>query len=83
MTPSEKAKLLVQKFYFSLPNNGGQTGLCNVHQRWDEGKICARIAADEIMEFMRMDDEYTETASNANSKWVYYWQEVKQEIEKL
>jgi hypothetical protein len=38
---------------------------------------------DEIMEFMKMDDEYTETASNANSKWVNYWLQVKQEINKL
>jgi len=30
-----------------------------------------------------MDDEYTETTSNANSKWVNYWLEVKQEINKL
>ena len=69
MTPAEKAKLLVQKFYFSLPNNGGQTGLCNVHQRWEEGKICARIAVDEILD----KDGYNND----------YWQEVKQEIEKL
>jgi hypothetical protein len=73
MTPAEKAKLLVQKFYFSLPNNGGQTGLCNVHQRWDEGKICARIAADEIM-----------NALEENGSWNYdYWNEVKQEVEKI
>jgi hypothetical protein len=32
---------------------------------------------------MKMDDEYTETLSNANSIWVNYWVEVKKEIEKL
>jgi hypothetical protein len=32
---------------------------------------------------MKMDDEYTETVSNANSKWVHYWIEVKKEIKKL
>lgn len=46
-------------------------------------KQCALIAVDEIFEFMKMDDEYTETVSNANSKWVDYWEEVKKEIEKL
>jgi len=46
-------------------------------------KECALIAVDEIFEFMKMDDEYTETLSNANSKWVDYWLEVKKEIEKL
>jgi hypothetical protein len=35
------------------------------------------------MEFMRIDDEYTETASNANSKWVDYYIEVEKDIEKL
>jgi len=74
MTPAEKAKLLVQKFYFSLPNNGGQTGLCNVHQRWDEGKICARIAVDEII------DALDQSLIDADIEW---WKQVKQELEKL
>ena len=83
MTPAkEKAGWLVERFYLSLPNNGSFTGLNNINRRWEEGKICALIAVDEIMKFMEMDDEYTETASNANSKWVEYWVEVKQEIEK-
>ena len=38
---------------------------------------------EEIFEFMKMDDEYTETVSNVNSKWVHYWIEVKKEIKKL
>jgi hypothetical protein len=80
MTPTKKAKLLVQKFYFSLPNNGGETGVCNVHQRWREGKICARIAADELI------DSYTKEKSYGyiiSDKIIPYWREVKQEIEKL
>lgn len=78
MTPREKAQELYDKFYFVLPP----------HQ--DEGQIehksskeCALISVDEIMEFMKMDDEYTETLSNANSKWVNYFIEVKKEIKKL
>jgi len=77
MTPSEKAKLLVQKFYFSLPNNGGQTGLCNIHQRWDEGKICARIAADEIIDAIDWHEYETP------NKELNYWLDVRKEIEKL
>jgi hypothetical protein len=69
MTPAEKAKQLVHKFYFSLPNNGGFTGLCNINQRWEEGKICALIAVDEILD----KDGYNND----------YWKEVKQELEKL
>jgi hypothetical protein len=68
MTPKEKAEELIRRFY--------SIGAI-------ECKQCALIAVDEIFEFMKMDDEYTETVSNANSKWVDYWQEVKQEIEKL
>ena len=78
MTPKEKAKQLVQRFYFSLPNNGSQTGINNVHQRWDEGKKCALIAVDEIinwhLEFLFISKE---------SVGHQYWLEVKQEIEKL
>ena len=77
MTPSEKAKLLVQKFYFSLPNNGGQTGLCNVHQRWDEGKICARIAVDEIIGVLQ------ELGYDNEDYRIIYQLEVKQEVEKI
>jgi len=41
------------------------------------------IAVGEIMEFMKADDEYTETLSNANSKWVNYFIEVKKEIKNI
>ena len=46
MTAKEKANQLVQRFYFSLPNNGSQTGINNVHSRWEEGKMCALIAVE-------------------------------------
>ena len=68
MTAKEKAEELIRRFY--------SIGAI-------ECKQCALIAVDEIFEFMKMDDEYTETVSNANSKWVDYWEEVKKEIEKL
>ena len=71
MTPKEKAKELVEKF----------TKLEEGEMYIGKAKECALIAVNEIMEFMRMDDEYTKTASNANSKWVHYWIEVKKEIE--
>ena len=77
MTPAEKAKLLVQKFYFSLPNNGSETGVCNVHQRWDEGKICARIAVDEIIGVLQ------ELGYDNEDYRIIYQLEVKQEIEKI
>ena len=73
MTPAEKAKQLVHRFYFSLPNNGGFTGLNNINRRWKEGQMCALMAVDEIM-----------NALEENGSWNYdYWNEVKQEIEKI
>jgi len=77
MTPQEKANKLVDVYYDSI-----MSFLTN-NMKLENAKKCALIAVDEIMEFMRMDDEYTETASNANSKWVNYWIEVKQEIKKI
>jgi hypothetical protein len=71
MTPKYKAKELVDKFTV--------VGL----QQRNEGIQCALIAVDEIFQFMKMDDDYTETASNANSIWVNYFNEVKKEIELL
>jgi hypothetical protein len=84
MTPKLKALSLIESMSFSKSRqmnyaNGEMVDMPqNLH-----AKQCALVAVDEIMEFMRMDDEYTETASNANSKWVHYWIEVKKEIEKL
>jgi predicted RNase H-like nuclease (RuvC/YqgF family) len=76
MNPKEKADELVKKMYKAHSNSASLITLYFAKQ-------CALIAVDEIFEFMKMDDEYTETLSNANSKWVGYWQEVKQEIEKI
>ena len=73
MIPKDKAFQLLTRFYFSLPNNGSQTGINNVHSRWKEGQMCALMAVDEIM-----------NALEENGSWNYdYWNEVKQEIEKL
>jgi hypothetical protein len=77
MTPKEKARDLIGKFVHLTRQTSGANGTIYNSQQ------CALIAVDEIFEFMKMDDEYTETVSNANSKWVDYWLEVKQEIEKL
>jgi hypothetical protein len=77
MTPKEKADQLTQRFYFSLPNNGSQTGINNVHNRWEEGKMCALMAVDEIMKAIGWDE--MELGVDRDN----YWTEVKQEIEKL
>jgi hypothetical protein len=74
MIPKDKAHQLVTRFYLALPNNGSQTGINNVHQRWDEGKMCAAMAVDEILFITDEEEQYI----------LYkHWQEVKTEIEKL
>ena len=78
MTPAEKAKQLVHKFYFSLPNNGGFTGPCNINDRWDEGKKCAAMAVDEIINC----DTYFKTLIDSKD-FTEYWYDVQEEINKL
>jgi len=83
MPPAEKAKQLVHKFYFSLPNNGGFTGPCNINDRWDEGKMCATIAVDEIINSNPTSQLSDPFLGNRTYENVNYWQQVKQEINKL
>jgi hypothetical protein len=78
MTPKDKAEELFNKYCIYL-----RAGLLYDEEAREDAKQCALIAVDEIMEFMKMDDEYTETSSNVNSKWIYYWIDVKAEIQKL
>jgi hypothetical protein len=73
MTPKEKAKELYNKCEDSI------TGL-EGHEWWDSAKQCALIAVEEMLSELYHiaydDDDYGE--------WkMKYWQEVKQEIEKL
>jgi hypothetical protein len=74
MIPKDKAHQLVTRFYLALPNNGSQTGINNVHQRWEEGRMCAMMAVDEILFITDEEEQYI----------LYkHWQEVKTEIEQL
>lgn len=75
MTPQAKAQQLIHKFYISLPNNGSFSGPSNINDRWEEGKMCALIAVDEIMKAIRWDE--MELGVDRDN----YWTEVKQEIE--
>jgi hypothetical protein len=72
MTPKEKASELIVDFQLKCKTLDYQ-----------EAKQCALIAVDEIVKFMEMDDEHNDCLYFANSKWVQYLIEVKQEIEKL
>jgi hypothetical protein len=82
MTPKEQAHKLHMKYYFMLPNNGSHTGIVSIPVRWREGIECAIATVDAIMDFIQMDDELHDDCHFANSKWVNYWMEVKEELNK-
>ena len=69
MTPKEKSKDLINRFYYSLPNNGSETGLNSTTIRYKEAIQCALICVDEILH-------------TCVESMMYYWQEVKNEINK-
>ena len=74
MTSKDYAEELVDKYYSVKWHNGKK--VCSMSKQ--AAKDCAIIAVDEIIE------EYgTYYKVNIDDKYVSYWQEVKQEIEKL
>jgi hypothetical protein len=80
MTPKEKAQELINSF---SPHAKNWDCFYDIPLDENHAKKCALIAVDEIIKFMEMDDEHNECLYFANSKWVQYLMEVKQEIEKL
>jgi len=75
MSPQEKAKQLVDRFYYSLPNNGYiNEGINSCESRWKEAVTCAIIAVDEILEDYE-DFPYKIQLGKE------FWQEVKDELE--
>jgi hypothetical protein len=77
MTAKEKAIELVSKYQNGYSINGYYYNFCNDLQ---DSKQCALIAVDEILwEIIK----YSDNSSKYVVKNSEYWQEVKQEIEKL
>lgn len=74
MTPQDKAKELFNKYYSYLKSN-----LMDDKEAIEDAKQCALIAVDEILDlnlgFSNCDENNWETDK--------FYQEVKQEIEKL
>ena len=86
MTPKEKAKKLVDKFYSEI--TGMELSfvsklivLPNGDSNYKTAKQCALIVVDEIIKELPILD-YHPLGSYTNPR-IKYWQEVKQEIEKL
>lgn len=67
MTPKEKARELVEKYH-------DEFGML-----WYLAKQCALVAVDEITEAL----ENEENVYLIDSSYIDFWNEVKQEIEKL
>ena len=93
MTPNEKAKKLVDDLYQTTPNeawfNPPLGCLTMEHKAWDHAKQCALIAVDEIIDSRREDQGFDDTLyatgeyHTPHPMYLTYWNEVKQEIEKL
>jgi hypothetical protein len=71
MTPKEKAKKLFDRYYIVCQEYTEEIQ-CSI-----QAKECALIAVDEVLEIIK----YHGTDIGKNS--LLFWQEVKQEIEKL
>lgn len=84
MTPKEKAEELVDRCYqlFPLEQNVITTHwhLTEEYSGWNNAKKCALIAVDEILNELDHSPLYADDYAEGKMK---YWQEVKQEIEKL
>ena len=68
MTPAEKAKELLDKYWIYL-----RAGLLYDEEAKEDAKHCALIAVDQILNL----------CWGGNKVGMKHWQEVKQEIEKL
>ncbi len=74
MTPKEQAEQLTNKFLLSTPIT------CDI----EDAKICALLAVDGIIDALSEYDNRNNTYELQNMDRDFnYWQQVKQEIEKL
>jgi hypothetical protein len=81
MTPKEKALNFTEKFIAPTMDRG----LCGYFKSIAIAKECALIAVDELIKEARFSSEYIEEVFFTTGYYDKqdYWQEVKQEIEKL
>ena len=81
MTPKEKAQELVDKFYQTFPLTMDLIttirDLSWEYDSWNEAKQCALIAVDEILS-LNVFEDYSDWTNT-----IEYWEEVREEINKL
>jgi hypothetical protein len=73
MTPQEKARELVDTYYFEIKDNTGTFILGT-----NSAKQCALIAVDEVISNIE-----PSVSMDVISARIKYWEQVKTEIEKL
>jgi hypothetical protein len=77
MTPKEKAQQLINAF---VPHVRWKMGQEDVLKR---AKECALIAVDEILSVLPQQEYLEDRGEYSENRERTYWQQVKQEIEKL
>ena len=79
MTPQDKARDLIERMYWGLPNNGSFFGINNVEARWQEARRCAKIAVIEMIdEVAGMQKVFPEPELFETYMW--FWQETLEAI---
>lgn len=78
MTPKDKAKELLDKYWIYLRAN-----LMYAEDAKEDAKVCALIAVDEIIQTLNYDIKDLDVRGSVLIDLIIYWREVKQEIEKL
>lgn len=89
MSPKQKAKELIDSFYQTTPNeawyNPPLGSISIEYKAWGQAKECALIAVHEILQinWYHSEPECFDDLANEYKEKSFYWNEVKQEIEKL
>jgi hypothetical protein len=73
MTPQEKADELVWNHYSMIEHTLNDE---YTYFDWQIAATLSTMVVNEILEHLRLDDEYTQTCGNANSKWIQYYYDV-------
>lgn len=86
LTPKQKAKELVDRFYQTTPNETWITEpsgeFIKTYTAWGHAKQCALIAVDEMLNVL-FDDDSNELFHHGTYKLYDYYLEVEEELEKL
>ena len=79
--PRAEAQDLVLSFYYRLPNNGSlKTGINSCESRYKEAVVCAMVAVNKIISIAPWGGDIDGEIEEGSKE---YYQQVKQELEKL